>query len=269
MNAVDFKYDGQFLSDYGFIICDFNGSNGLNEATTSSKISFETVPMLGGRRYSLVNAKYDEALSFQFDICKNPEVYDDLFITSDEYRDLMRWLNRDQFLELCLFDNDEDYDPCYFNASFNAEKLKIGERVCGVRLYAQTDSPYALGEEITITKNFYSGYAVKEINDMSDEIGFIYPSIKITCKSDGDLTLSNLTYDVDVEINNCINNEVITIDGESLTITTDNPSHSICDDFNYEFFVIGNTMNDRRNRITTSIPCLIEIKYRPIIKDLP
>ena len=269
MNAVDFKYDGQFLSDYGFIICEFNGSNGLNEATTSSKISFETVPMLGGRRYSLVNAKYDEALSFQFDICKDPDVYDDLYITSDEYRDLMRWLNRNQFLELCLFDNDEDYDPCYFNASFNAEKLKIGERVCGVRLYAQTDSPYALGEEITITKNFTSATSAVDINDMSDEIGFIYPSVKVTCKLKDDFELSNITYGVNMRINNCKYGEVITVDGDALTITTDDYTHDIYDDFNYDFFVIGNTMNDRKNRISVNMPCLLEIKYRPIIKDLP
>ncbi len=269
MNAVDFEYDGQFLSDYGFIICDFDGSNGVNETTTSAEITFNRAPMHGGRKQSLVNARYEESISFQFDICKNPDVYDDLYITSDEYRDLMRWLNRNQFLQLCLFDNDEDYDSCYFNASFNIEKLKIGEKICGLRLHAETDSPYALGEEITITKNFSGEHMEEEISDMSDEIGVIYTTVKITCKSSGDLELANLTYDTTVKVDNCKNDEVITIDGESLVIITDDPSHDICDDFNYEFFAIGNTINDRRNRIAVTLPCLVEIKYRPIIKDLP
>ena len=104
---------------------------------------------------------------------------------------------------------------------------------------------------------------------MSDEIGVIYTTVKITCKSSGDLELTNLTYDTTVKVDNCKNDEVITIDGESLVITTDDPSHDICDDFNYEFFAIGNTINDRRNRIAVTLPCLVEIKYRPIIKDLP
>lgn len=269
MNAVDFQYDGQFLSDYGFIICDFEGSNGVNEVQTSTNITFNRVSMHGGRKHSLASVRYEESISFQFDICKNPDVYDDLYVTSDEYRDLSRWLNRNQFLQLCLFDNNEDYDSCYFNASFNIEKLKIGEKVCGLRLYAETDSPYAFGKEITITRDFDSGYTTKEINDMSDEIGFIYPTVKITCKSNGDLVLTNITYNLDTEIKNCSNNEVITIDGDALTIITDDPAHDICDDFNYEFFVIGNTINDRKNRIYTNMPCLVEIKYKPIIKDLP
>ena len=33
MFALDFEYDGRYLSDYGFIICDFNGSSGAEEIT--------------------------------------------------------------------------------------------------------------------------------------------------------------------------------------------------------------------------------------------
>ncbi len=269
MNAVDFQYDGQYLSDYGFMICEFDGSNGVDNVATSANITFDKVPMFNGRKQSLVNAKFDECISFEFDICKDPDYHDDLYLTSDEYRDLARWLNRNQFLQLCIFDNEEDYEPCYFNASFNIEKIKIGERVCGMRLYVETDSPYAHGKEITIVRDFVEGDMTEIISDLSDDIGFIYPSLKITCKASGNLVLTNETYGVATEIKGCKANEVITINGETLIVESDDSSHDIYDSFNYEFFVIGNTLNDRKNTLSVSIPCTVEIKYKPIIKDLP
>jgi hypothetical protein len=33
--------------------------------------------------------------------------------------------------------------------------------------------------------------------------------------------------------------------------------------------MIGNTINERKNIISASIPCELEIRYNPIIKDLP
>lgn len=43
MYALDFEYDGQYLSDYGFIICDFNSSSGADIVSAGSMITFNTV----------------------------------------------------------------------------------------------------------------------------------------------------------------------------------------------------------------------------------
>jgi phage-related protein len=104
---------------------------------------------------------------------------------------------------------------------------------------------------------------------MSDDVGFIYPTVTINCKSSGTLTLSNSATSVNTVIKNCSNGETITINGDTLNVTTNKSNHKIYDDFNYEFFMIGNTINERRNRISASIPCELEIRYNPIIKDLP
>jgi len=61
----------------------------------------------------------------------------------------------------------------------------------------------------------------------------------------------------------------ITLDGDTHIITTTYTSHDVCNDFNYEFFRIGNTINNRNNRISVSLPCNVVIKYTPIIKDTP
>ena len=269
MKAVDFEYDGQHLSDYDFIICDFDGSSGANTVDIGAKISFNKSPIFQGKKHVLLSSEYEDCVSAEFDICKDPEVYDDLEITSDEFRDLMRWLNRRRFHELCIFDQDEDYESVYFNASFNIEKIKIGEKTCGLRLSMETDSPFAHGAEQKFRHTFSNSSDEYVVSDLSDDIGYIYPVLTIKCMADGDITVSNTTFECSCTINNCENGETIVIDGNALSIATDNETHNIYNDFNYEFFIIGNSINNRKNRITVSAQCEIEIRFSPIIKDLP
>ena len=52
-----------------------------------------------------------------------------------------------------------------------------------------------------------------------------------------------------------------------MIVGTSISGHDIANDFNYDFFRIGNTANDRENEITASAPCTVYLKYRPILKD--
>ena len=112
MYAIDFEYDGQYLSDYGFIICDFNSSYGIAEASAGSVITFNKIQRDNGRKYGLSSTQYSECVSATFDICKNDDIWerDQLEITNDEYRDLMRWLNRREFLSFQLVDDTDEFD---------------------------------------------------------------------------------------------------------------------------------------------------------------
>lgn len=49
MRAIDFEYDNQYLSDYGFIICDFNFSSGANEVDAGSTITFNKISRHSGK----------------------------------------------------------------------------------------------------------------------------------------------------------------------------------------------------------------------------
>ena len=272
MYAIDFEYDGQYLSDYGFIICHFDFSTGANVANAGSKITFEKVSRNRGKQYSLTNAKYDECVTTSFDICKNPDLYDyeEREISNDEYRDLMRWLNRREFLKFQAFDEDDkERDTCYFNVSFNVEKVKIAEKLYGLRLNLESDKPFGYGQELTTSWVFSDVSVSKILSDMSDEIGYVYPDMKITCNQAGDLSIFNELENCTMLIRNCSVGEVITIKGNEQIITSSYDSHDICNDFNWEFFRIGNTIDNRNNRISVSKPCAIVITYSPIIKDTP
>lgn len=272
MRALDFEYDGQCLSELGFIICDFNFSSGANEVTAGSTITFNKVSRNQGKRYSLASTQYNECITTTFDICKNPDIYDaeEMEISNDEYRDIMRWLNRREFLKFGVIgDTDYQNDICYYQASFNVSKIKISEKLCGLRLVMETDRPFGYGQEQVIKWSFAKGGDAKILSDFSDEIGYIFPTIVVTCKQAGDLTIYNEMEDCTTIIKNCKVGEVITLHGDTQIITTTLDSHDICNDFNYEFFRIGNTIANRNNRISASLKCDMTIKYAPVIKDVP
>lgn len=274
MRAIDFEYDNQYLSDYGFIICDFNFSSGANEVDAGSTITFNKISRHSGKRYGLSSTQYDECITTSFDICKNPDIYDpeDMEISNDEYRDIMRWLNRREFLKFQVIDDGNDNferDTCYYNASFNVNKIKINEKLCDMRLTMETDKPFGYGQEQSVSWTFSDSNVSKILSDISDEIGYTYPTVIITINRNGDLSLYNELENCTTVIKNCKVGEVITLNGDTQIITTTYASHDICNDFNFEFFRIGNTINNRNNRISVSLPCNVVIKYTPIIKDTP
>lgn len=271
MRSLDFEYDGQRLSDYGFIVCDFSSGANISEVSAGSNISFEKIARNHGSKYSLIYTKYNECMTASFDICKNPDLYDEkeMEISGDEFRDIIRWLNRREFLRF-RFISDEgmvaDAETCYHNASFNISKLMLDEKVYGIRLKMETDMPYGYGSERVFSWSVTSENQSKTIIDTSDEVGYIYPTLIITCKQDCDLKITNESEECMSVIKNCKSGEVITMHGDTNIISTSYNSHDICDDFNYEFFRIGNDLTRVENIITISHPCDVVLKYSPIIK---
>ena len=133
----------------------------------------------------------------------------------------------------------------------------------------ETNKPFGYGQEQYVSWTISDTTKTYVLSDMSDEIGSTYPSMKITINRDGDLFIYNDMEDCTLEIKNCSVGEVITIDGDALIISTSLESHDISNDFNYTFLRIGNTITNRNNRISVSLPCKLEFRYSPIIKDTP
>ncbi len=270
MYALDFEYDGQYLSDYGFIICSFDGSPGISTVSAGSTVTFNKVSRYSGKKYCLVGTQYDECIESTFCIGKDPSIYgrNNMQITNDEYRDLMRWLNRREFLKFRLLgDDDCDGETCYYEASFNIGKIKIDEVLYGIELTMETNKPFGYGQEQSIIWNVNDITKSYILYDTSDEIGYIYPSMVIEINSNGNFSLHNEMENCTMIINNCKIGEVITIDGDTHIVKSSLDSHHIYDDFNFEFFRIGNTILDRSNKLSCSLPCKIEFKYSPVIKN--
>lgn len=269
MYALDFEFDNRRLSDYGFIICDFNYPSGADVVSAGSEIVFETVSMNKGNHFPLVDSKYDENLQTTFDICKNPDEYDDLEITDEEFLKLSRWLVRQKFFDIRFYDDDIDRKTRYYHGSFNVSKIKIRERLCGLELTMVTDKPFAYGDQQTFFHEFTGPSDFSYIYDASDVTCSFVPDMKITCLESGNLLIKNDLFDTTMQIKNCTAGEVITIHGQPQIILSSNGEHDIWDDFNYEFLKIGNTFWNRHNKLTSTLRCVLEITYSPILKDSP
>lgn len=267
---IDFEYDGQYLSDFGFMPCVFDNDYSTGLVHQVSKLTYNTVPRSYGKEYSLSNTQYDECVEATFDICKiDCGSISELEITSDEYRDLMRWLNRREFLLFRAIDDfDDNRDMCYYYASFNIEKIRQSDQVYGLTLQMTTNRPWGVGEEKTFSWTTTASNKVYKFADTSDEIGYTYPDVTITLLESGNLILDNSLDSYALKINNCTKGEVITIQGATQIISSNLSSHAICDDFNFEFPRIVNTIDDVWNEITCSLQCDIQYTYRPIIKEL-
>ena len=267
MHACDFEYAGISLSEFGFVICSFGGSSGAEPVTGGSSITFNKVSRNHGKRHSLTSANYGECITASFDICKNPDLNDDeLEISDNEVRDIMRWLNRREFLPFIAYDDTElGKDKCYYLASFNVEKIVSDDAVVGLRLNMETNSPFGYGEEQELICTIDDNSIV--YTDVSDEIGYIYPRLEITCEAAGSLQLNNDRMDTPMIINNCANGEIITVDGENQIISSSVSSHNIMNDFNFNFFRIINSYENRVNVISSSIPITLKMSYTPIIKN--
>ena len=70
-------------------------------------------------------------------------------------------------------------------------------------------------------------------------------------------------------IKNCSANEVITVNGDAMTISSSSSTHDIANDFNYDFFKLQNTYDEKENEVTVNLDCEVVIRYKPIVKEFP
>lgn len=261
MKASDFVYNNKKLSEFGFIICSFDGKG--METYDGIEITFNSVPTLNGTKSSLVSVVYEQNLEATIQICKNPCSGAALEIEPHEYRNLMKWLNRKKFLKLKFL--DEYYLDVYFEAAFpKISRIEIDGKLYGLELNIITNSPHAFKEPKLITINNFERDGKHSVKDSSYEEGYIYPYTEITIDESGDLSIHNDLENRNVVIKNCIKGETITMDYP--IISTTESSHDIQNDFNWNFFRIANTYENNRNDLTISLPCTIKAKYSPIVK---
>lgn len=261
---MNFEYDGLLLSDFGCIVCSFNNDSGL-EVKDAPSITFETSPMIHGMQHILVGTKYEKCLTVKLQICKSSclsrNMNDRVFGTTEE-REIKRWLNRKEFLKLRII--EEGYENIYFEGSFDVKNITYNQKIIGFELCFASNRPYALYEDVKKTFKITTQNQTEAFRDISDEIGFLYPSLEITCSENCDLTIRNLLENRDTVIKNCVKDEIITMDYP--VITSSVQTHKIQNDFNYNFFRIANTYRENINKIMFSHPCTVKMKYNPVRK---
>lgn len=280
--ASDFEYDNAKLSDYGFTICQFESSGGVDIVNPGSAITFNQIPTHNGRVYPLISTQYDECLSCIFDICK---ITDDCNVSNSdeislsEERMIFRWLNRHRFLKF-RFVSETD-DVVWYMASFNIEEIRINDKLYGLRLTMTTDKPFGYGKQVSISGNGSASPKTVSFDCSGDEEGYQdFDSITLTTTTAGDYYIRCTKVDgstKDTVIKNCIADETIVIDCKNKIITTNKSTHQIYNDFNYIFPFLTRKWVAGENKATsnsikigvqgkTSATFSYDIRYTPVIK---
>ena len=158
MKAIDFEFDNKRLSSFGFIIANF-GDKGL-ETVDGAEITFNTVSSLNGSLHHTTSTVYESHLETTIQIvkysCATAGIQE---ISSVEFREVSRWLNRRKFLKFKLL--DEGYIDLYYMASVvSIGKIELDGRLMGLELHIITNSPHSFKEPKTITINCTEGQEV-------------------------------------------------------------------------------------------------------------
>ena len=268
---VDFEYANRRLSDFGCIMCHINTDAGMREINIGCDITFNTVKNNQSSLHKATSSTYESVFETTFDIIKSncDSNSDDIIMSKDEVRLLAKWLNRRGYHKFKMYDEDYDIANYIYFGSFNVKEIVLGKKTIGLSLTFKSNSPYALGEKVSVT------YETTEPNELmylygdSDEYGSLYPFVKIMLNESVDeFTIRNNTTETVLYLRNCTKDEIITLDGEHKIIFTDNDEHTtLYNDFNYEYLDIFIDEGDyNENEYEVSNPCTITIEYYPVRK---
>ena len=261
MKITDFEYAGQKLSAKNCMICSFD-SLGLEDTALGGTLSMTTVRDNNSFEQRKIASSYDDQLEYTFQICKiNCNNTNDMVFSNKETRQIMKWLNRKSY-EVFKPIYDKIYDGVFYRGYFNVKAKVLGADIIGFELTFTSNAPYGF-ENYSTTVDLTAGGKIT-INTDSDEIGYIYPSLRIVCKQAGDLTLTNNRDGQKTIIKNCSANEVITISKNKVIASS---SHTtLSSDFNYLYPRLITTYSSDANTFSTSLPCNITFSYETIRK---
>jgi len=254
VDATNFIFDGKSLSDFGFIICAFDGET---NTSTSPSITYTTLKVPNNDRRRFLSSNYEDVISFELSIAKYESKKNLLPINSYEDRSIRKWLCReDGFHELVI--EQDDFYNIYYNAQINITPQIVCGRIRGYRLTITTDNVYGYTEWIETEFDIYS-YNPYHFLALSDKADYFYPIWEITPLQNGNLTIkiledTNQTY---TTINSVVANKKIIIDSENGIVEGISP-----DNFNWIIPRLIQGYDETVNTITSTLPCHIKLKYR-------
>ena len=223
MYLTDFVFDGVKLSTLGFLVGAAVTSNS-DSSSAGSRLNLTTVLNRGNYINQIVTTEYSEPITVTFDIIKyacNDAAKNE--ISDLELSSLMRWLNRTEY---CKFkpkynDNFSFYQVYYMGTFTEINTINMGGIIVGLTVTFVASTPYGYAEYDSNEFTVSSANGSFVYYDMSDELGEHYPEkMTIMITQAGDFTIKNEVNSRITRINNCVANEIITLDCINKIITS-------------------------------------------------
>lgn len=260
---IDFVFDGQSLSDHGYMICSFDSLD--IEKVPVSSATFNTIKAPKSNKHKKTSINYGDNLTTTLSICKKDCSGDDTYMTADDISEITRWLCRREYKKFHKILDDKDmshFNEMYYEVQIVANKIVWHDEVLGMELTINNNSPYGY-QDLPIKKTNCTSFSVPVY---SDEEGWIYPYVSIKTRASGNLILTNTTTREVTRINNCAANEVITFNQLVMQVTSNTSDHDLASNFNYNFPRLLNEYGNYINNYTTNISCDIEVRYQGLRK---
>lgn len=145
---IDFIFDGEKLSDYGYMICSFD-SVGL-ETSTISEINFTEIKSPLSDISHKVATGYESNLSRTIQImkmnCDDTNNYDN---DNKDISTLTKWLCRKDY-KWFQWIKDGVVEEIYYEVRINLKQIKLSDSSIGFELDIISNRPYGLSEEKVI-----------------------------------------------------------------------------------------------------------------------
>ena len=255
INAKDFTFCDKKLSDFGFMIADFD--NSLDDSASCGNIELITTRPPMSANNIVHGISYGDPIKLDFQIVKFDFancICSETPVTNEEQENLMRWLIKRNYNYIYF---DDDIHLC-FNVHMNVTPKKVGGVIRGFQITATNDSvySYSVGRAMSLNngENLFT--------DESSVVGYMYPSFRIVADASGDVVVEHKEDDRKMVISNCLPGEELLIDCKHKTIKSNVAAHNLSSDFNFVFTRLFNTEETRENTITVTNSRYATMFYR-------
>lgn len=191
----DFTYNNKKLSDFGFIMVDFDNSSELPLAMRREYIQGEKTKYRHTANH--LGAKDGDNLTFEIHLIKNPcniTNHKDYEITRDELRVLAKWLTSNNLPIWLEFEYDKiPTTEVRYCGLFDIAEHASGDILTGLRLTFNNDSSYAYSKPIaeTIQLNGNTSKIINNTNDLLED--YCYPTLQIKSTVRNEIYICNLS----------------------------------------------------------------------------
>jgi hypothetical protein len=244
-----FIYGNQISDEYGVMLCSLASINtDSNEETTTiitSKTSLQ-------RKTDLHAVQYTDSLRFKLTIAKTNGEY----INVLEERHIKKWLCKGERRWLSI-DQDDLAEIQYFCTITNPQKDNVAKKTGGITFDVECDWGGAWTSLIEKTYNCNNTHSFLFNLDTDFEKDILYPVIKITPTTNGNISIINNSTQKIMSVSNCIVSEIITFDNDN-NIFQSTSGRVLLDSWNKEFL----ELIDGFNNITLNGNFKLDLAYR-------
>lgn len=236
-----FMFDGKnSYTDFNLLVCNI-GKEEDDTTSAGSKFTKKTHYSHTLKKWIYYGYEYEEPLTFTFDVIKDPCKTSNKAFTPTEIQEITNWLMRTDGDKKFVVLNSDWVSIDYFGTCTNIDLRSVAGEIIGLTITLETNAPFGYSDlkEYKLPRGIEGGRRGLSAHTSSTEEGKIFVNLEIECTGDGTVYIQDEETGIEFIINNCVNGEIIKVDGETKIITSSVSSHKIYDDFNFQYLYVS------------------------------